>query len=59
MLLGRYRNNNRTLELVQLTDANTNDVRWECRISDGRTIPFDLLHYAQLFILQNMWVSVD
>lgn len=50
MVVGRYKNGSRTLELVRCVD------HWECRISDGRTVTFPAESIAMLFIIQNMWV---
>lgn len=50
MVVGRYINGSRTLELVRCVD------HWECRISDGRTVTFPSQDVAHMFIIQNMWV---
>ena len=65
MIIQKFTKGNRRLELHRLLGCETDDdgrlvemEYWECRINDGRTIPFAVYAIAVMFIQQNLWTEV-
>ena len=65
MLISTWRKDSKTLELHYEEFHHKDDdglaytdCKWECKISDGRTIPFLSESVATMYITQNMWALV-
>lgn len=66
MIVQIFKKGNKHLELHRHEGVETDDdgraiinEYWECRISDGRKLPFASADIAAMFITQNLWERVD